>query len=156
MAAKTLTPEEICQLHQAIHRDLSRDERAQFVQRREVHTLTSLPAAAVQHAFRETQKLADAVVIAERVGFWYAGEPCEPDDLSFCARCKPNKYPPVVVMTTGSSSAFHAHERCEWLIAGQDRVRRDGGSPAPIERVPLGVAILGGSFACQACLGSGA
>lgn len=70
--------------------------------------------------------------------WWSRGEPCEPDGISFCARCK--KYvgfPKFVYITKGWSSAFHAAADCKALLDGQAFVARRGGVPAPIIQVTI-------------------
>lgn len=83
---------------------------------------------------------------------WEAGTPCEDDDLVWCARCKPQPFPPVVVVTRGYGQAFHATESCRWLRAGLRSVERRGGSPSDPERVCLAEARRLQKEPCLWCL----
>jgi hypothetical protein len=89
--------------------------------------------------------------VDREMAWWSRGDACDADGISFCARCKPYPYPSVVVVTRGSSDAFHASDTCAWLIKGQRSVSRRGGEPAPIDRIALQVALGAGRQPCLAC-----
>lgn len=148
-----MTPEEVLALWERAHRTLSPTERTSFLGRAEVRDLAALPAGAIDSALATSQsaKLADIAARAAIVAWWYRGDECEPDGIAFCARCKPYPYPPVVVITRGSGEAFHASERCYWLVRGQNSVDRRGGQPASVETVALQVALGAGKLPCRAC-----
>jgi hypothetical protein len=90
----------------------------------------------------------------EENGWWFDGEPCEQDELSYCARCKPHHYPMIVYMTRGWSSAFHKSPTCDALQSGQEQVVRRGGDAAEIEPVNIQTALGSGRFPCLICLPS--
>ena len=141
----------ILQLWETVHGKLTDDQRRSFLARPEIDRLTGLPDRAVLASVSQGAKLARIAKTASRDAWWYEGAPCDEDNLPWCARCKPHMYPAVVVMTKGSSGAFHRSEKCSWLVKGQMMVANRGGEPAPIERVPVQVALGAGKFACLAC-----
>ena len=141
----------ILQLWERVYGELTEGQRRSFLTRPEVATLIELPDQAVLSALSQSPKLARISARATKDAWWYEGAPCEEDNLPWCARCKSHPYPAVVLMTTGWSAAFHRSADCAWLAKGQNAVTSRGGAPAPIEKVPVQVALGAGKFACLAC-----
>lgn len=153
--SQSLSAIEILALHQAIHGELGTRDREAFLERPETVELVGLTAAAVQHGFLKSRRLKEALPAAKAVDFWFRGDDCEEDGIPYCARCKPSGLPKTVVISTGSkAAAFHSNGACEALRAGQERVRRSGGDPAPTMTVAVGVALSRGMFPCLVCLQS--
>ena len=134
-----------------IHGLLTAEQRSSFLTKPELDVLAWLPDAAVLYGLSRSPKLAEAARLAQRDGWWFAGQACEPDNIEWCARCKPTGYPTTVYMTQGWSSAFHRSETCNMLTAGQRFVARRGGSPGAVEPVHIQVALGSGRFPCQSC-----
>ena len=81
---------------------------------------------------------------------WEAGLPCEFDNLSFCARCKPKPFPMEVVVS-GGGSAFHRSVECKGLADGRRSVERRGGELATVRTVHREVAIGAKYSPCLLC-----
>ena len=83
------------------HRALDEEQEQSFLARSELDQLVEMPDALVDHAIKQTPKLAGILVIANRDGWWFAGKACEQDNLEWCSRCKPTGYPSTVYVTRG-------------------------------------------------------
>lgn len=147
-----MTPEEVLDLWQrAHHRNLTKVQMESFLARDELETICQAAPEAVGVALRRTSRLASAVQELEQIAWWFAGSPCEEDDLGWCSRCKPRPFPTLVFMTVGSSDAFHATQDCRALLDGQAATLRRGGSPADVRHVALNEALGGGKAPCLVC-----
>lgn len=147
-----MTPGELLQLWQEIHhRQLSPEQSEAFLARDELETLGAAAPEAVRVALRRTSRLAAAARELEQISWWFSGAACEEDDLSWCARCKPRPFPALVVMTSGSSDAFHGSEDCHALRDGQAAILRRGGSPADVRHVALNEATGAAKAPCLVC-----
>lgn len=86
---------------------------------------------------------------------WEDGKLCERDGIPYCADCKPSSpdddEPQFVYMSEGWGAAYHKSPDCPALIEGQEAVKRRGGTPAPVRRVPLSTAKATLHFPCQVC-----
>ena len=105
-------------------------------------------------AISSSNEVALVLERARSISWWFRGEPCEPDNMSWCSRCKPHNFPSTVYMTTGWSSAFHRSPNCEFLQSGQSQVSKRGGSPAAVQAVTIQEALGSGRFACLGCFKS--
>ena len=81
---------------------------------------------------------------------WQSGAPCEPDGITFCARCKPKPVPLDVIITAGGS-AFHRTESCEGLLDGQRAAERLRQQVHPLSHVHRELALSKGYVPCLPC-----
>ena len=105
-------------------------------------------------AVSSSKEVALVLERARSISWWFRGEACEADNMSWCSRCKPHNFPSTVYMTTGWSSAFHKSPKCEYLQSGQSLVSKRGGSPAAVQAVTIQEALGSGKFACLGCFKS--
>ena len=147
-----MEPNELLELWITTHGPLSEAEQKSFLGRSEVEQLCQRRKAEIVNAVGRAKKLDAILHIAQTEGWWFAGDPCDLDELSFCAKCKPHPYPQTVYMTKGWSSAFHKSPTCTALNNGQNVVANRGGAPAAVEIVHIQVALASGRQACQVCL----
>ena len=146
-----MTPEQLLDLWQEIHHNLSDEQVEVFLARDELESICRAAPEAVRVAVRRTPLLAEVAVELGQMSWWFAGGRCEQDDLAWCSRCKPRPFPAVVVMTGGSSDAFHRSEACRSLRDGQAAIRRRGGTPAEVRHVALNEGLGAGKAPCLAC-----
>jgi hypothetical protein len=146
-----MEPTELLDLWQQVHQQLDTRLQSQFLSRPELAELTALPNAALLAAIGRAKKLDQILLVAKSETWWHRGDPCDEDNLPWCARCKPSPYPSVVTITRGWSSTFHRDPTCVWLHKGQARVTQRGGTAASVDSVALQVALGQGRFACLAC-----
>lgn len=146
-----MTRDEILASWEDTYGELPARQRASFLARPEMDILESHAEGTVLFVLGECQRLADAAELAERVGWWFAGEPCDEDGLEWCGRCRPGHLPSVVYVTTGRSSAFHSSEMCRAMREGQRFVEQRGGAAAPVVAVALQVALGEGREPCLVC-----
>lgn len=147
-----MTPGEVLDLWQEIHhRNLSAAQVESFLTRDELKTICQAAPDAVRVALRRTPKLVAVARELEQISWWFAGNPCEEDDLGWCSRCKPRPFPALVVMTIGSSDAFHGTVDCRALRDGQAAILFRGGNPADVRHVALSEALGAGKAPCLVC-----
>lgn len=142
---------EILKLWMTIHSPLDVRQQKVFLDRPELDSLVRLPDGSVRSAVSRSPRLVEIARTAVQGAWWFSGNPCPEDDLTFCGRCKPHPYPSVVVMSRGWSSAFHQSANCHALRTGQDTVLDRGGEMAPVERVAVQIALSEGKHPCSAC-----
>jgi hypothetical protein len=148
-----MEPQSLLDAWMLAYGDLDAGQRATFLSHPAVAELVVLPDPAVIHALGRARHLTVILDIALKEGWWFAGEACEGDNLSFCSRCKPHGFPSTVYMTCGWSSAFHKSPSCAALRGGQRAVADRDGTPAEVEPVQIQVALASGRHPCQVCLG---
>ncbi len=148
-----MTREEILASWEDTYGELSASQRAAFLGRPELGLLEQHAEGTVLFVLGECQRLADAVELAHRVGWWFDGDPCGEDGIEWCGRCRPSHLPSVVYVTSGRSRTFHRSERCRAMEHGRQLVERQGGDAAPVVAVALQVALGQGREPCLVCLG---
>ena len=59
-----------------------------------------------------TNSIGEALLLAKSVNWWWAGLPCEEDEMIACRRCRPLSPPIAKFWTSSHSYAFHKDPEC--------------------------------------------